>query len=272
MAAHRYWRLVVWRPYSNDNKTRINEIILATTPGGAQAAVGGTATASSTAYITTNPPSAAFDGVFSATNWWYSSTEYVLANGYYQGQGWLQYDMGAGNAIDVVEMRLYEHSNNSQIGNPRDFSLFYSDNGTTFTHKCSWSNQVFTDGETKTYDVTVFNSTGHVVHDLQYRYNAGAVTTGFLWHCPERFTNNTPFSGPYYIAGSTTVLGEPYSRRVDLVEQKSGLLARSIYSGEDGVFLFENIGAGPWSVIGVDESASRNSVIYAHVNPILMTY
>lgn len=272
MAAHRYWRLVIWRVQSNSQNAKVNEIIFATTPGGTQAAVGGVATASSQ-FNTTYTPDKAFNGIQSSADYWQSANEYMGIAGStpYQGQGWLQYDMGAGNAIDVVEMRIYIHTANTVIGPPRDFSLFYSDNGVNFTHLFSAGGQAWSDGETKTFDVTTFNSSPRrVMHTLQNRYNAGAVSEPNRWRNLRSFSNNTIFSGPNYIAGSTVNMGEPFSRRVDLLEQKSGLLARSVYSGDDGTFIFENIGPGPWSVVGVDETASQNSVIYAHVNSVPM--
>lgn len=81
----------------------------------------------------------------------------------------------------------------------------------------------------------------------------------------------TPWSGNYYIAGSTTVLGMPFARRVDLVEQRSGLLVRTFHTKADGAFLFDQIGHGPWTLIGVDNSAEQNSVVFAHVPSALMT-
>lgn len=283
MAAHRYWRLYISRT-GGGTSTSVGELILATTPSGAQAATGGTASASSTQGA--NAASRAFDGTTSAANYWLSSSG-VMSFGY--GREYLQYDMGVGGGIDVVEVRLY--FNGASAGSttyPSNFALLYSDDGVKWTLQRAWSEQVFTNGETKTLDATPLPSNqifNRVVIRRDHRYNAAAnagTPPSVLRVLPHRLIGFgvrhctapavlTPWSGRYFIAGSTTVLGAPFARRVDLVEQKSGILVRQFFTKEDGQFLFEWIGPGPWTLVGVDNSAEQNSVIYAHVPPALMT-
>lgn len=264
MAAHRYWRLYVSHT-GGGASVSIGELILATTPSGAQAATGGTASASSTNGV--NAASRAFDGTTSAANYWQSGSD-TMPGGY--GQEYLQYDMGVGGGIDVVEARLY--FNGTMSGSttyPSNFVLLYSDDGVKWTLQRAWSAQVFTDGETKTLDATplpsnqVFN---RVVLRRDYRYNAAANSgpapsvlrvlhhrlIGFGVRHATAPVVMTPWSGSYYIAGSTTVLGMPFARRVDLVEQRSGLLVRTFHTKADGAFLFDQIGPGPWTLVGVD--------------------
>lgn len=283
MAAHRYWRLYISRT-GGGSSTSVGELILATTPSGAQAATGGTASASSTNGV--NAASRAFDGTTSSANFWLSATSNMPGG---LGQEYLQYDMGVGGGIDVAEVRLY--FNGTTAGSttyPSNFALLYSDDGVKWTLQRAWSEQVFTNGETKTLDATpllsnqIFN---RVVIRRDHRYNAAAnagTPPSVLRVLPHRLIGFgiyhgaapavlTPWSGRYFIAGSTTVLGAPFARRVDLVEQKSGLLVRQFFTKEDGQFLFEWIGPGPWTLVGVDNSAEQNSVIYAHVPPALMT-
>ena len=100
MAAHRYWRLYISKN-GGGSSTSVGELVFATTPSGAQAATGGTASASSTNGV--NAASRAFDGTTSASNRWLSASS--MSGGY--GQEYLQYDMGVGGGIDVVEVRLY---------------------------------------------------------------------------------------------------------------------------------------------------------------------
>jgi hypothetical protein len=285
MAAHRYWRLFISRT-GGGSSTSVGELILATTPSGAQAATGGTASASSTNGV--NEASRAFDGTTSAANYWQSASgTFSTANG--AGQEYLQYDMGVGGGIDVVEVRLYFNGSTSgSLTYPSNFALLYSDDGIKWTLQRAWSELSFTNGETKTLDATPLPSNqifNRVVVRRDYRYNAAANAgtppsvsrvlphrlIGFgVRHCTAPAVL-TPWSGNYYIAGSTTVLGEPYARRVDLVDQRSGLLVRTFYTKADGAFLFENIGPGPWTLVGVDNTAEQNSVVFAHVPPALMT-
>lgn len=285
MAAHRYWRLYISRT-GGASSTSVGELILATSPGGAQAATGGTASASSTNGA--NEASRAFDGTTSSANYWQSASD-TFTPTVGSGQECLQYDMGVGGGIDVVEVRLY--FNGASAGSttyPSNFALLYSDDGVKWTLQRAWSEQVFTNGETKTLDTTPLPSNqifNRVVIRRDHRFNAAAnagTPPSVLRVLPHRLIGFgvrhctapavlTPWSGSYYIAGSTTVLGMPQARRVDLVDPRSGLLVQTFQTKNDGAFLFENIGPGPWTLVGVDNSAEQNSVIYAHVPPALMT-
>ncbi len=283
MAAHRYWRMYISRT-GGASSVSVGELILATAPSGAQAATGGTASASSTNGV--NAASRAFDGTTSSANYWLSATS-GMPSGY--GQEYLQYDMGVGGGIDVVEVRLYFNGTNAgSTTYPSNFALLYSDDGKVWKVQRAWSELVFTNGETKTLDATALPSNqifNRVVVRRDYRYNAAANSgpapsvlrmlqhrlIGFGVRHSTAPVVMTPWSGVYYIAGSTTVLGMPFARRVDLVDQRSGLLVRTFYTKADGAFLFDQIGPGPWTLVGVDDSAEQNSVVFAHVPPALMT-
>ncbi len=274
MAAHRYWRVHI-QATGGGSLVSIGELIMATTQSGAQAATGGTALASSVS--SGNVAANAFDGTTSSANYWASNSVYSASN----GAEWIQYDVGVGNSIDVVELRLY--FNGTSIGSttyPKNLSLWYSDDNIHWYLQRAWNELSFTNGETKTLNATALLSsqiTNRVVFIRTYRNNQASnvgvptfrrvimrVVDMSVRHAsaPAR---KTPLSGSYYVAGSTTVLGEPYARRVDLVEQKSGLIARSFHTNNNGQFLFEDIAQGPWTLVGVDNSAEQNSVIYAHV-------
>jgi len=125
MAAHRYWRLNFTASNSGSGY-RINEVELRTSAGGANAAVGGTATAAVTNFGA-NPVSA-FDS---------SPTGYWAAEGVGEGR-WLQYDMGAGNAIDVAELAITAHT--IAQNTPKNFALQYSDDGASFTTLWTYTN------------------------------------------------------------------------------------------------------------------------------------
>lgn len=283
MAAHRYWRMYISRT-GGATSTSVGELVLATAPSGAQAATGGTASASSTNGV--NAASRAFDGTTSSANFWQSATSGMPGG---LGQEYLQYDMGVGGGIDVVEVRLYFNGSTSgSTTYPSNFALLYSDDGIKWTLQRAWSELSFTNGETKTLDATALPSNqifNRVVIRRDYRYNAAAnsgpaptvsrVLPHRLFGFGVRHATApvviTPWSGRYFIAGSTTVLGMPFARRVDLVDQRSGLLVRTFFTKADGAFLFDWIGPGPWTLVGVDNSAEQNSVVFAHVPPALMT-
>lgn len=282
MAAHRYWRLHISRS-GGAGTVSIGELILATTSGGAQAATGGTASASST--LSTNVASRAFNGTQSAADYWQCATSSYSGT---WGAEFVQYDMGAGNSIDVVEMRIYFNGTTSGATTfPSSFVLLHSDDGIRWTVQRAWSNVTFANPETLTFDATelpsnqVFNRV-LLVKDVRRNAatNSGVPTKFVALRSPligdgaRHHTAGTAFfmwSGAFYIAGSTTTLGLPIARRVDLLNQRSGLLERRVFTGPDGQFLFDQINAGPWTVLGVDASAEQNSVVYAHVVPAPMT-
>lgn len=276
MAAHRYWRLFI-SGRGSGVYVAITELVFAVAASGPQAAVGGIA--SGTGDQVNNKPSNAFDGVISPENYWLSSY-----SGGTSCTEYLQYEMTAGSPIDVAEIRITTSA--SPVYYPVNFSLLYSDDGQSWEIKKSWSNQVFASNETKTFDATPLLSSQIVNRLVMLRTlrrndqaNVGAPNSGRSLHLPILMADaraTTPamtssYTGNYYIAGSTTVLGKPAARRVNLIDQRSGLLVKSLVTGEDGQFLFSQIGAGPWTVLGVDLSAEQNSVVYAHVTPEPMT-
>lgn len=280
MAAHRYWRLVISDTNGGGgNSAVIGELILATTAGGASVATGGTASASDVYYG--SAVANAFDGTQSAENAWRSVMR-TFESGPTQ---WIQYDFG-GTPRDIVEMRIYFPAAGTFALTmaPKNFALYWSDDANTWARQRAWSEQTFTAGGTNTYDTTAVPSGSIVNRRILglsiYRNTVAAVPQTFFgtlnrtsggfararnWTRPWSIT---PHSGNLRIAGSTTVLGLPKARRVDLLEQKSGLLVGRYNTGPDGVFAFEQLADGAYTLVGVDTSAEQNSVIYAHVTPV----
>ncbi|MBF0462785.1 MAG: discoidin domain-containing protein [Magnetococcales bacterium] len=123
MALHRYWRVYITASTSgSDMLISFYEVEMRGVVGGADQCTGGTASAShntSTAYrlFDDNP----------STYW---------VNGGPAVASWLQYDWGAGVAVDVAELRLLPRSN---LQSPQAFALQYSDNGTDWTAAASWT-------------------------------------------------------------------------------------------------------------------------------------
>ena len=275
MAAHRFWGLHIWLNWGDVNYTSLAELVLASSAGGAQGAVGGAAIASSF-LRSTESPDKAFDGS--------PTTSWLTAGG--NAQAFIGYDMGAGNSLDVAEVRMTVLSSMGIYTYPRSFALLYSDDGKAWHVQKAWSDEAFTTGVERAFDATPIQANqvyNRVLKELAVRNdqaNVGPPTLRMTMpfglmggelrhHTAPRVM--TPFTGLYFIQGTTTALGEPLARRVDLYDQRSGQLARQVFSKADGAFLFDYIGPGPWTVVGVDSSAEQNSVIYAHVTPSPMT-
>lgn len=274
MTAHRFWMVFISENNGDSSYTSLQEVILAATPGGAQGATGGAAFASS--FNSSYPPGNAFDG----------GTAFWMCFRYEAKPCFIAYDMGEGNALDVAEIRLVWNSSAGDYSAPKHFALLHSDDKARWTFVRGWANESFQTGVEKVYDATpilpnqVFNRSLPEVmrrnvasnHNLPWAkrvFEAGLIGNAIEHHT--RPAVKTPMTGGHFIQGTTTSLGEPIARRVDLVDQRSGQLARQAFTGPDGAFLFDYIGPGPWSVIGVDVSAEQNSVIYAHVTPSPMT-
>lgn len=269
MAAHRFWRLHISENWGDGNYTSLAELVLAATPGGAQGATGGTATASSER-VGSESAQKAFDG--SPATYWRTGSGGAPA--------YIQYDMGAGKSLDVAEVRITTHSSAGTSSYPRSFVLLHSDDGIHWTPQRAWSNEAFTHQVEREFDATPLPANqveNRVVGELFRRVmvpNIGGVSQNLVFSVIGKGLRHhtapsamTPYSGSYFIQGSTTALGQPLARRVDLYDQKSGLLVGKTFSKEDGAFRFDQIGPGPFTVVGVDVSAEQNSVIYAHVTP-----
>ena len=73
------------------------------------------------------------------------------------------------------------------------------------------------------------------------------------------------FTGRYRVAGTTQVDGSPklpVSRKVRLHDQKTGILAREMWSAQStGVYSFDNIKAGVYYVVALDHTHAFNAVI-----------
>jgi hypothetical protein len=281
MAAHRYWRMLFTRAASST--VAVNELTLAVTEGGPQAATGGTASAGSVSGL--NVASRAFNGTTNATDYWLSLGNF---NGNGANSDYLQYDMGSGNSIDVVEVRMYINTTNLGAGvAPQNFVLLHSDDGQNWTVRRAWAGQTWATVETKTFSAIALPSGdifNRVFYEKDVRRNAATNSGSPTKFVPLRGhltgdgarhhtvgTATFVWAGPFYIAGSTTTLGLPIARRVDLINQRTGRLERTVFTKADGQFLFDQINAGPWTVLGVDVSAEQNSVVYAHVVPAPMT-
>lgn len=272
MAAHRYWRLYISETNGGTSAV-ISELAMAETAGGANVCTGGTASASSV--NASQFASLAFDGVVTPASSWQSAQNLYNIG----ATSWIQYDFNA-SPRDIVEIKITFATGISNVNlAPKAFSLYYSDDNLNWTRQRSWAEQVFAYGETKTYDATPMSSAlinNRVLFDRKLKDTFAALPQA--WYASAVRSNNmvrgrnctrpwrqTPYSGNKRVAGSTTSLGVPLARRVDLVEQKSGLLVERINTPKTGEFEFKELADGTYSLVGVDNTAEQNSVIFAHV-------
>ena len=275
MAAHRYWRLYI-ADNNGGSSVVISELAMAETAGGANVCTGGTASASSV--NASQSASLAFDGVVTAASSWQSALNLYGGSGS-RSTAWIQYDFNT-NPRDIVEIKITFATGIADLNlAPKAFSLYYSDDDITWTRQRSWAEQVFAYGETKTYDATPMSSAlinNRVLFDRKLKNTFAALPQ--TWYASAVRSNSmvrgrnctrpwrrTPYSGNKRVAGSTTSLGVPLARRVDLVEQKSGLLVERINTPKTGEFEFKELADGTYSLVGVDNNAEQNSVIFAHV-------
>ena len=277
MAAHRYWRLFFYQS-AGGNAICITELALASSAGGASLCLGGTASSSETSPSTTYGPAKAIDGSFIDYNYWASQGAPMAPSN--ARMCWLQVDLGT--AADIVEMRItYPQVGEDVQNSPSFFTLYSSDDGKTFKSVRSWRDQRFTLGETKVYAVTETPS-ADITNRMLARFGAikdapgrpvGEFYSATRYFGPVRLVNQLPmsrsqFSGSKRIAGSTTSLGQPLSRQVDLVHQKTGILVKRVVTPDSGEFEFEGLAEETYMLIGTDISGEQNSVVFAHLLPV----
>lgn len=123
---YRYYRIYITDNNGDATYTGIGECIMATSAGGAQAATGGTASASTQYTSSTGSARQAFDGnTTGVSNGWVTAGGSALPS-------WLKYDFGAGNAKTLVEIRLYNQTD-QYTRPPKDFVVQASNDDTTWT-------------------------------------------------------------------------------------------------------------------------------------------
>lgn len=138
MAAHRYWRIYVTASNGTTWHQAGSEMQMATALGGANVCTGGTAISSGDEG--SFPASNLFDGSTTNFHQWLGSTL----------PKWVGYDFGAGNAKDIVELRMRSHSDWVDRM-PSAFEFQYSDDGASWTtlwtmngQGANWSSAAYT--------------------------------------------------------------------------------------------------------------------------------
>ena len=272
MAAHRYWRLRVTEGTAAAY-VYIAEVQFATSPGGANVATGGVASASSQ-YSSTNNAPKAFDGD-SSTYWSSFDYSFTSVNGMFLGGEYLQYVFAS--AQDLVEMKVTARTSYF----PRSMSLFWSDDGVKWTFQKTFTGLTWSGGETKTFDLTyVPVGAGRLPKSILRRIgptllqpakpigNLFRTTTWLRYMNWTRPTKTSWMTGKKRIAGSTTVLGNPKARTVHLLEQRTHQILDTRHTDASGVFEFANIADMQYTLVGEDRTKEQNSVIAANVTPV----
>jgi hypothetical protein len=285
MAAHRYWRLqlrdIGYRGYYGG----IGELQMRTSIGGANVAIGGTASASSEASGWT--AANAFDGLTTDTgafNGWLAY--YFSGSDGFGSFPWLMYDFGAGNEKDIQEIVIFAPGTGGMGANelPTAWDFQYSDDNVRWTTQRSYAFDASTDewtlNSSRVYDVRPLGPID--IHNYTLLDKIKATYTppyGDLLHpnqtnkplldCTLLFQRNWR-AGPYKVAGTTTVLGNPAPRRVRLYAQNDGRIYAEQNTGPDGLFEFRNLDIGPWTVVGIDDTGTQNGVIFTHINAVPM--
>lgn len=77
------------------------------------------------------------------------------------------------------------------------------------------------------------------------------------------------FGGPGRVRGSVSILatGQPLRRRVALFDVRSLVLLRTQWSGEDGLYAFDNLRYTPYIVLAQDYAGNYNAVTADQVMP-----
>lgn len=270
MAAHRYWRYFHVRA-GGATTVVIGELQLRTAIGGASVATGGTASSSSNQVNW--EPAKAFNGDAGGTNnCWAAATQ---AQPNIEGYGqWLQYDFGAGNEKDIIEIAISNGTYSTYNALPLAFNIEYSDDGVNWTlARRIWETTAWSaTGTVRVYPVTPLGPADITNRRLGQllRRAPGRPDTKIEYMSMIEHTMDTVFGGTYKIVGNTTSLGNPAARRVRLYHQVSGLYARQMHTGPDGHFEFTNIEKGPWMVVGVDDTGVQNGTLFTHVEAVPM--
>lgn len=279
MAAHRYWRLFFLNPVSSSAGCNVSEVEMRESIGGADACTGGTAISSGDA-SGTYAASKAFDNDTSTGNGWSSA-------GSTGPNHWIGYDFGSGVTKDIAEIVVsapaaYD-SNITSLKMPYAFALQWSDDNVTWSTVSGGTfSHPFTAGTSQAVATPAFDGTNQTSRQVPQWNNYRKVET--ISNTPlqaaraDRFSTLsrvnrrgwrpyrwTSWSGSKYIAGSTTSLGDPVQRTVLLISQKSSECVDRIDTDASGAYSFTELGDGPWTVMGVDQSAQQNNVVYAHV-------
>lgn len=231
MAAHRYWRIYI-TANQGDSYTSLYEFH--PVYNGAPVGMSGVTATSSSAY-STNTADKTIDG--STTIGWISASGNMPC--------WLQYDFGAGNAVDIDGFLMWPFLSGYPNRAPKDFVIQSSDNGVDWTDV-----------------ITVTNQPANflILHNIAV--TGRAVGVGIACDLED--------GGAYQITGTVTELGTSGPYRVSLFDRSSKRCIRETWSATDGSYLFPYIAyrVKGYFAVAYDHGASPlNAAIADFITP-----
>jgi len=156
-SAHRYWRIVISANDGNTQYFGFTEVELRGSVGGSDLMSTQTGVGAATAAREVNNSNAAWRGADgSLTSGWLGTIPPV---GITPENGWWQYDFGNPSQVGVstadVRQIVIHGSFNAPTASPRDFTLQWSDDGTTWTTALTVAGQTGWTGasDARTFDV-----------------------------------------------------------------------------------------------------------------------
>lgn len=197
----------------------------------------------------------------------------------YLQQYTVTYDFGVDASVDIEEIRILPYVNGGVVSNgtPRDMLFQVSNDGINWELLAIFMRSTYTSSK-KSFLVNDYRNKP-ISNRLLPSFIKKTRPIGFNGHINRLGFFNThngklvrqvasPYAGGASIAGVTTVLGQPISRKVNLYDQRCYQLIATTTSGEDGTFRFDFLRQGLYSIMGVDITTNQNSVIFAHVEAI----
>ncbi len=285
----RYVRMRVLSTIGDSTYIHVAALEFTSSVGGVNLAVNpGNAVTSTESSVTAKKIASAFDG--NDMTYWESASVlgFIISDStgnnptyktLHLQQYTVTYDFGIGVSVDIEEIRILPYVNGGVVskGTPRDMLFQVSNDGINWELLAIFMRSTYTSSK-KSFLVNDYRNKP-ISNRLLPSFIKITRPIGFNGHINRLGFFNThngklvrqvtsPYAGGASIAGVTTVLGQPISRKVNLYDQRCYQLIATTTSGEDGIFRFDFLREGPYSIMGVDITANQNSVIFAHVEAI----
>lgn len=283
----RYVRMRVLSTIGDLSYIHVAALEFTSSVGGVNLAVNpGNAVASTESSVTAKKIASAFDG--NDLTYWESSSvsgptisdstgNNPTYKSFHLQQYTVTYDFGVGVDIEEIRILPYVSAGVVSSGTPRDMLFQVSNDGINWELLAIFMRSAYTSSK-KSFLVNDYRNKP-ISNRILPSFIKRTRPIGFNGHINRLGFFNThngklvrqvtsPYAGGASIAGVTTVLGQPISRKVNLYDQRRYQLIATTTSGEDGIFRFDFLREGPYSIMGVDISANQNSVIFAHVEAI----
>lgn len=249
MAAHKHWSVIL-TPQSS--WVSVKDIELRTSIGGANAATGGVASASTSDYLSGAAVSAMFDG--NASTVWGAPLQWVR----------VAYEFAS--AVEIVEVSITDHKYvDSRL---KSLVLSYSDDGQV------WSVMAPSFALPDTSDTHVLSG---FIEPTGVTLAAIGLTLDTQWPTGPEGQISTPAltvdvtdGGPLAISGTVAIDDSPdipVRRRVRLFEKLTGRLVREAWSGLDGGYSFTHLKNQEYFVLSHDHTNNYNAAIKDRITP-----